>query len=61
MKLAKEPLPEELFKVLACPVCKGNLKYTEDKKALECPKCKVKYPIKEGIPVLLPPEKKKGK
>jgi len=55
----KEPILKELFKILACPVCKADLRYTKDKKGLVCTKCKHKYPIKEGIPILLPPEMKK--
>lgn len=49
-----EPISKELFDILACPQCKGNLKYAEGKKELECSQCKIKYPIEDGIPVLLP-------
>ncbi len=59
--MAEKALPKELFNILACPACKGDLKYTEDNKSLSCAKCKVKYPIKRGIPLLLPPEQKKAK
>lgn len=52
----KEPIPKELFDILACPMCKGEVKYNQDKTGLVCIKCRNKYPIKEGIPVLLPPE-----
>lgn len=54
----KEPLPRDLFNILACPICKTDLKYTIDKKGLVCTKCKHVYPIKEGIPILLPPKEK---
>ena len=50
----KDPLPKELFDVLACPSCKADLKYNKAKNGLICTKCKANYPIKEGIPVLLP-------
>lgn len=50
----QEPIPKELFELLACPVDKADLKYTEGKKGLKCVKCKHVYPIKEGIPILLP-------
>jgi uncharacterized protein len=49
-----EPLSKELFDVLACPVCKGSLKYTAKKDGLSCAKCKVVYNIEDGIPNLLP-------
>ncbi|MBW2980098.1 Trm112 family protein [Candidatus Woesearchaeota archaeon] len=52
----KFPISEELFNILACPVCKGSLKYTENKDGLRCEKCRHTYPIKDGIPVLLPPD-----
>ena len=58
-QILKDPIPKELFDVLACPVCKGDLKYTSKKEGLRCEACKFTYPIKEGIPVLLPPEMQK--
>jgi uncharacterized protein YbaR (Trm112 family) len=59
---AKDPLPKELYDILACPVDKADLRYTKDKKGLKCSKCGYVYPIKEGIPILLPPEmQEKGK
>ena len=55
--MAKVPIPKELFDILACPLCKSDLKYNKDKTQLVCGKCNIEYPIKEGIPILLPPEK----
>ena len=49
----EDPIPKELFDILACPLCKTDLKYSKDKKSLICEKCNQKYPIKDGIPVLL--------
>ncbi|HII71134.1 TPA: Trm112 family protein [Candidatus Woesearchaeota archaeon] len=49
-------LSEELLSILACPVCKADLQYNKDNTGLLCTKCGAKYPITEGIPVLLPPE-----
>ena len=49
-----EPIPKELFDILACPLCKADLNYNKNKTGLICSKCKAEYPIKEGIPVLLP-------
>ncbi len=48
--------------ILACPVCKGDLKLQiQEEKGedvitgtLYCTKCKVKYPITASIPNLLP-------
>ena len=52
----KDVIPKELFEILACPVCKAVLKYNKDNSRLVCTKCNANYYIKEGIPILLPPE-----
>ena len=44
---------EELVEILACPKCKGDLTLAPDKTSLNCETCKVKYPIKDGIPIML--------
>ena len=56
----------ELMDMLACPLCKGELELEVDKEdgaevldgRLECGRCKVSYPIEEGIPNMLPPDGK---
>lgn len=51
------PLDPELLKILACPACKQPLEYIQgDVEALDCPKCDKRYPVKDGIPVLLAEE-----
>ena len=55
--MAKDPISKDIFDILACPLCRADLEYTKDKKGLVCVSCSQKYPIKEGIPVLLPPKK----
>ena len=57
--MTKDPIPKELFDILACPLCKAGLKYNKEKTKLECSKCKKEYDIKDGVPILLPPEEKK--
>jgi uncharacterized protein YbaR (Trm112 family) len=60
-------MKKDLMAILACPVCKGDLKLEiqeEDEKevitgTLKCPKCSENYPIKDAIPNLLPPELRK--
>jgi|TARA_B100001964_G_scaffold241739_1_gene314838 hypothetical protein len=56
----KDPIPEDLFNILACPICRADLRYTKDRKSLVCVKCGKKYPIKAGIPVLTPQKAEKG-
>lgn len=41
------------FDILVCPVCKGALKITDDKKELVCASCHLAYPIKDRVPVMM--------
>jgi uncharacterized protein YbaR (Trm112 family) len=43
----------KLLKILACPACKGNLIYDEKDQKLICENCRLRYPIKDDIPVML--------
>jgi len=52
-------IDKKLLKILACPKCKGDLKYDEKNDRLICEKCKLAYPIKDGIPVMLIEEAEK--
>lgn len=44
---------EELLDILVCPKCKGELEYDSENERLLCKECRLAYPIKEGIPVML--------
>lgn len=44
-------LNPELIAILVCPKCKGNLEVEES--ALVCHSCRLLYPVREGIPVML--------
>ncbi len=46
-------LDPQLLEILACPVCKEDVKLTGDDKGLKCAKCHRVYPIKDDIPVML--------
>jgi len=51
-------ISKDLLKILACPRCKGDLKLKEESatrgaEGLICDKCKLFYPIRDGIPVML--------
>lgn len=46
-------ISRDLLDILACPVCKGELLLLDDGSGLVCSACQVKYPIREGIPVML--------
>jgi len=50
---------KELLEILCCPNCKGDIKLTEDGTGLVCEKCRLKYPVREDIPVMLVEEAEK--
>ena len=46
-------LAKELLSVLACPKCKGDVKYDRKAKKIVCNKCKLRYPVIDEIPDML--------
>ena len=42
-----------LLDILVCPQCKGTLAQVESGQGLLCDKCQMKYPVREGIPVMV--------
>ncbi len=46
-------IDKELLEILACPKCKGEVKLTEKEDGLVCEACRLIYPIKDDIPVML--------
>ena len=57
--IKEDPIPKDLFDILACPLCRADLEYTKDKKNLICSNCGAKYPIENNIPILLTPKDRK--
>ncbi len=49
-------MDKKLMALLACPVCKGELKLNESKTELVCYQDAMAFPIREGIPVMLASE-----
>jgi len=47
------PISESLLAIMACPLCKADVKLTADKKGLKCLSCHRVYPIKDDIPVMI--------
>ncbi len=45
-----------LLEILVCPVCKGPLDYRKAAPELVCNACRLAYPIKDDIPVMLEEE-----
>ncbi|MBL8012424.1 MAG: Trm112 family protein [Candidatus Omnitrophica bacterium] len=50
-------IDKDLLAILACPACQGKVSCVEEK--IVCQECHRKYPIKNGIPVLLVDEAEK--
>ena len=58
-------MKRELTAILACPLCKGQLDLKVEAEGsgeivsgiLYCPRCSAAYPIRDGIPNLLPPQR----
>lgn len=46
-------IDKELLDILACPACKGDILYDQENEKLICQKCGRRYPIRDGIPVML--------
>jgi uncharacterized protein len=45
-----------LLEILVCPVCKGSLDHRKERQELVCKACKLAYPIRDDIPVMLEEE-----
>jgi len=49
----------KLLDLLVCPVCKGPLLYRRADSELICRPCRLAYPIRDDIPVMLEDEARK--
>ncbi len=49
-------IDRELLDILACPVCKGNIRHDAPEDKLTCVSCGRRYPIRENIPIMLEEE-----
>jgi uncharacterized protein YbaR (Trm112 family) len=46
----------KLLEILVCPLTKGALEYDAEKQELISRSAKLAYPIRDGIPIMLPEE-----
>ncbi len=49
----------KLLEILVCPITKGPLEYDAAAQELTSRKAKLAYPIRDGIPIMLPEEARK--
>jgi uncharacterized protein YbaR (Trm112 family) len=46
-------IPAELLELLVCPQCKGPLDHQPEAQRLVCRACRLAYPVRDGIPIML--------
>ena len=51
-----QELDAELLKLLVCPLSRAPLVYDAERGELRCAESALAYPVRDGIPVLLPEE-----
>jgi uncharacterized protein len=49
----------KLLEILVCPLTKGPLEYDAARQELISRKARLAYPIRDGIPIMLPEEARK--
>ena len=52
----RDSVDPKLLEILVCPVTKGPLEYDAEKQELISRAAKLAYPIRDGIPIMLPEE-----
>lgn len=55
----QQTLHPKLWEILVCPVTKGPLRYDAHRQELISDKARLAYPIRDGIPILLPEDARK--
>ena len=43
----------QLLQILVCPKCKGALEHRERDEVLVCATCRLQYPVRDDIPIML--------
>jgi hypothetical protein len=52
-------IPEQLIAILVCPRCRGDLEHRAGaEESLVCHACRLVYPVRDGIPIMLIDEAK---
>jgi len=53
------PIDPRLLEILVCPLTKGPLEYDRENNELISRKAGLAYPVRDGIPIMLPEEARK--
>jgi uncharacterized protein YbaR (Trm112 family) len=59
MTETKSPIDPKLLEILVCPVTRSTLEYDRERQELISRAAKLAYPIRDGIPIMLPEEARK--
>lgn len=59
MSTPSAPLDPKLLEILVCPLTKGPLRYDREAGELISEQAGLAFPIRDGIPVMLPGEARK--
>ncbi len=46
-------IDDKLIDILACPSCRGDVEYHENEERIVCLECGLRYPVRDGIPIML--------
>lgn len=46
-------IDEALLEILVCPDCKADVELDAEQKQIVCTGCRKRYPIRDGIPIML--------
>lgn len=49
-------MDKKLLAILACPLCKGELKFDKKRQELVCKRDGLAFPVRDNIPVMLETE-----
>ena len=52
-------MDKKLLEILVCPLTKESLRYDAERQELISEKARLAYPIRDGIPIMLPEEARK--
>jgi uncharacterized protein YbaR (Trm112 family) len=56
---AADSVDPKLLEFLVCPLTKGTLEFDSERQELISRSAKLAYPIRDGIPIMLPEEARK--